>query len=321
MSAPIEANRLVGDERGSCAGALFCRFHNWAYSDRGELIGVPDEDKFFNLDKDDHGLSPVDTDTWEGFVFVHLDPAPAQTLREFLGGLADRLDGCPFHEMKLAQIYRVEERANWKIMLDAQNEIYHLPYQHPFTLGTAFEKNDAGNCQFKEMILYDHHSFWSCDYRSFQKLTPLKIALFFGGDDAGAFRVPNMIGDLDHYLLLSERHSFAVQGRSLDGVHHVHVVAGRGGPDGVGDPDALQCTGDPARAAPAGVLQMRDQGHASGGYGGTPKASMRVLPRACGATSSCRTTNCRSAISTRSWATMPEYGKAGPEREEGMNRR
>ena len=86
-------------------------------------------------------------------------------------------------------------------MLDAQNEVYHLPYQHPFTLGTAFEKNDAGNCQFKEMILYEHHSFWSCDYRSFQKLTPLKAALFFGGDDAGAFRVPNMIGDLDHYLL------------------------------------------------------------------------------------------------------------------------
>ena len=50
-------------------------------------------------------------------------------------------------------------------------------------------------------ILYDYHSFWSVDYRSFQDLTPLKIALFIGDDDAGAFKVPNMIGDLDHYLL------------------------------------------------------------------------------------------------------------------------
>ena len=195
------SNRLVADGRGSCRGALFCRFHNWAYSDTGELVGVPDEENFFGLDKREHGLTPVDTDIWEGFVFVHLDPDPAKTLREFLGGVADRLDGCRFHEMELSQVYTVEERANWKVVLDAQNEVYHLPYQHPLTLGTAFAKNDAGNCRFKDVVLYDYHSFWSCDYRSFQKLTPLKIALFFGDDDAGAFRVPNMTGDLDHYLL------------------------------------------------------------------------------------------------------------------------
>ena len=195
------SNRLVADERGSCGGALFCRFHNWAYSDRGELIGVPDEENFFGLDKREHGLTPVDTDIWEGFIFVHLAPDPAETLREYLGGVANRLDGCRFHEMELSQVYRVEERANWKIVLDAQNEVYHLPYQHRWTLGNAFAKNETGNCRFKEVILFDYHSFWSCDYRSFQDLTPLKIALFFGGDDAGAFRVPNMIGDLDHYLL------------------------------------------------------------------------------------------------------------------------
>ena len=195
------SNRLVADGRGSCRGALFCRFHNWAYNDTGVLVGVPDEENFFGLDKREHGLTPVDTDIWEGFVFVHLAPDPAETLREFLGGVADRLDGCRFHEMELSQVYKVEERANWKVVLDAQNEVYHLPYQHPFTLGTAFATNDAGNCRFKDVILYDYHSFWSCDYRSFQKLTPLKIAIFFGDDDAGAFRVPNMIGDLDHYLL------------------------------------------------------------------------------------------------------------------------
>ena len=195
------SNRLVADERGSCGGALFCRLHNWAYSDTGELVSVPNEENFFGLDRRDHGLTPVDTDIWEGFIFVHLAPDPAETLRNYLGGFADRLDGCPFHEMKLSQVYRVEERANWKIVLDAQNEVYHLPYQHRWTLGQSFAKDDTGNCYFKEIILYDYHSFWSCDYQSFQKLTPLKIALFYGGDTAGAPRVPNMIGDLDHYLL------------------------------------------------------------------------------------------------------------------------
>ena len=195
------SNRLVVDERGSCRGALFCRFHNWAYSDRDELVRVPDEEKFIGLDKRDHGLTPVDIDIWRGFIFVHLAPDPAETLRDYLGGVADRLDGCPFDEMKLSQVYTVEEHANWKVVLDAQNEVYHLPHKHRWTLGDAFAKDDTGNCRFKEVILYDHHSFWSVDYRSFQDLTPLKIALFIGDDDAGAFKVPNMIGELDHYLL------------------------------------------------------------------------------------------------------------------------
>ena len=195
------SNRLVADERGSCGGALFCRLHNWAYSDTGELVAVPNEENFFGLDRRDHGLTPVDTDIWQGFIFVHLAPGPAETLRNYLGGVADRLDGCPFHEMKLSQVYRVEERANWKVVLDAQNEVYHLPYQHRWTLGQSFAKDDTGNCYFKEILLYDYHSFWSCDYQSFQKLTPLKIALFYGGDTAGALHVPDMVGDLDHYLL------------------------------------------------------------------------------------------------------------------------
>ena len=195
------SNRLVADERGSCGGALFCRLHNWAYSDTGDLVSVPNEENFFGLDRRDHGLTPVDTDIWQGFIFVHLAPDPAETLRNYLGGVADRLDSCPFHEMKLSQVYRVEERANWKVVLDAQNEVYHLPYQHRWTLGQSFAKDDTGNCYFKEILLYDYHSFWSCDYQSFQKLTPLKIALFYGGDTAGALHVPDMVGDLDHYLL------------------------------------------------------------------------------------------------------------------------
>ena len=119
------SNRLVADERVSCRGALFRRFYNWAYSDRGELVRVSDEEKFIGLDKRDHGLTPVDIDIWRGFIFVHLTPDPAETLRDYLGGVADRLDGCPFDEMKLSQVYTVEERANWKVVLDAQNEVYH----------------------------------------------------------------------------------------------------------------------------------------------------------------------------------------------------
>ena len=194
-------NRLVHHERGACRRTLRCRFHNWAYDDKGALIHVPDEGNFFDFDKKDHGLTQVSTDIWEGFIFIHLDPEPATTLREYLGGVADRLDGCPFHEMKLFQAYKVEERANWKVVLDAQNELYHLPYQHRSTLGDVFAKDESSQSRFKDFTLYDRHNCWSGQYGQSQKLTPFKIALFLSGDDTPEFHVAHKVGDMDHFNL------------------------------------------------------------------------------------------------------------------------
>ena len=165
-------NTLVLDGRGTCPGSVYCHFHNWVYSDTGELIRVPDEENFFDLDKRDHGLTPVDTDFWEGFVFVHLGAEPAETLREYLGGVADQLDGCPFHEMPLMQTYLVDERANWKVGLDAQNELYHLPFQHRRILGDSFLMNDKGHCRFQDVNLYNYHTVWSCEYDPTHKPGP-----------------------------------------------------------------------------------------------------------------------------------------------------
>lgn len=187
--------------KGSCRGVLHCRFHNWTYSDKGALVHIPDEENFFDLDKRDHGLIPVDIDTWEGFIFIHLDPEPATTLRDYLGGIADRLDGCPFHEMKLLQAYKVEERANWKVMLDAQNELYHLPFQHRRTLGNAFAKNETMKSRFQDVTLYNLHNSWSAEYEKAQTLTPLKVALFLNRDNTQEFHVPQRIGDMNHFNL------------------------------------------------------------------------------------------------------------------------
>ncbi len=194
-------NLLVLDERGSCPGSLYCHFHNWIYSDTGDLIRVPDEENFFDLDKGAHGLTPVTMDTWEGFVFVNLAPEPAETLREYLGGVATQLDGCPFHEMALMQTYKVEERANWKVALDAQNEIYHLPFQHRRIVGESFVMNDRGHCRFQDVNLYNRHSVWSCENNRSRTLTPLESMVFAAGDGAPAVRIPQMIGEFDFFVI------------------------------------------------------------------------------------------------------------------------
>ena len=194
-------NLLALDERGSCPGSLYCHFHNWIYSDTGELIRVPDEENFFDLDKGALGLTPVIMDIWEGFVFVNLAPEPAETLRAYLGGVADQLDGCPFHEMALMQTYKVDERANWKVALDAQNELYHLPFQHRRIVGESFVMNDRGHCRFQDVNLYNRHSVWSCENNRSRTLTPLESMVFADGDGAPAVRIPQMIGEFDFFVI------------------------------------------------------------------------------------------------------------------------
>ncbi|MCY4612558.1 MAG: aromatic ring-hydroxylating dioxygenase subunit alpha [Nitrospira sp.] len=195
------SNKLILDERGTCRGSVHCNFHNWMYNDKGALIHVPDEENFFNFDKREHGLTPVNTDVWAGFIFVHLDPDPAETLRDYLGGVADQLDGCPFHEMKLMWTYKIEVNANWKVIQDGQNELYHLPFLHRQIVRDAFMRNDKGNCRYQAVNLYNYHSVYSIAYQPSQALTPLRIALSADALQTPIFRIPQMIGKLDHYMV------------------------------------------------------------------------------------------------------------------------
>jgi phenylpropionate dioxygenase-like ring-hydroxylating dioxygenase large terminal subunit len=128
-------NKLEWGRRGRCQGGVFtCKFHGWSYTTEGRLVGVPDEANFFDLDKAEHGLTPVATDVWEGFIFVNLDPQPKQTLREYLGGVVDALEGFPFDRLPFGYGYKGELNCNWKISVDSQQEAYHI-YLHRRPLG------------------------------------------------------------------------------------------------------------------------------------------------------------------------------------------
>jgi len=165
------------------------------------MIHVPDEENFFCFDKRGHGLARVHTDIWEGFIFIHLDSYPATTLREYLGGVAYRLDGCPFREMKLFQTYRVEERANWKVVVDAQNEPYHLTHVHAQTVDNVFAKNEVSDSRFKDFTIYGHHNSSSAIYGRSQKLTPSNNALFLSCDDTPEFHIAQGLDGMEHFKL------------------------------------------------------------------------------------------------------------------------
>jgi phenylpropionate dioxygenase-like ring-hydroxylating dioxygenase large terminal subunit len=121
-----------------------CKYHGWRYGLDGSLSFVLQEQEFFGLDKADFGLVPVHCDIWEGFIFIHLAKAPAQSLREFLGPMVTGLDGYPFHLLSERFGHRADIRSNWKIFLDAFQEYYHAPILHSQQQVPALRSSEVG---------------------------------------------------------------------------------------------------------------------------------------------------------------------------------
>jgi phenylpropionate dioxygenase-like ring-hydroxylating dioxygenase large terminal subunit len=122
-------NKVAWHDRGNCE-RFTCTFHGWTYGLDGQLIHVPDEGQFHDLRKGELGLTPVATDTWEGFIFVNLDPKPRQSLAAYLGDFGAGLSGWPFAEKTACFAYRAEVRCNWKVGINAFQEAYHVPFVH-----------------------------------------------------------------------------------------------------------------------------------------------------------------------------------------------
>jgi Rieske 2Fe-2S family protein len=89
--------------------------------------------------------SKAAVDTWAGYVFVHLDPASAPPLSQWLDGFQERIGG--FQPDRLVEVarHRFVLNANWKLFVENHIDIYHLWYLHAESLGA-----------------YDHHrATWS----------------------------------------------------------------------------------------------------------------------------------------------------------------
>ncbi|MFN8037231.1 MAG: aromatic ring-hydroxylating dioxygenase subunit alpha [Acidimicrobiia bacterium] len=117
------------DTKGVCRN-FTCKYHGWRFDLAGELTFVQQEDEFFGLDKADYPLASVQCDTWEGWIFVNLDPSNTTSLHDYMGRIGKNLEGYPFHELTQVHQYRAEVGSNWKLFIDAFTEFYHAPVLH-----------------------------------------------------------------------------------------------------------------------------------------------------------------------------------------------
>jgi phenylpropionate dioxygenase-like ring-hydroxylating dioxygenase large terminal subunit len=121
--------QLVPEQSGK-RSSFTCRYHAWTFGSDGELRSAPDMERFY-VEKKDCGLRKVAVDTCAGLIFLNLDPTPKQSLREYLGAIAEQLETLPVAKATTFSEYVYTIDANWKLNYDNFQENYHLRFIHP----------------------------------------------------------------------------------------------------------------------------------------------------------------------------------------------
>jgi phenylpropionate dioxygenase-like ring-hydroxylating dioxygenase large terminal subunit len=128
-----------------------CRYHAWRYDLAGRLVEVVDPEEFAPMPPE-VCLSNVRVDRWGGFVWVCLDPA-APSLLEYLDPLPTLL--APYHldGMRIRSYLSTVLPANWKVVVDAFNEGYHVQGTHPQILPWT----DDVNLDYEPLGIHSHY--------------------------------------------------------------------------------------------------------------------------------------------------------------------
>jgi len=114
------------------ASQLRCPYHGWTYSLEGELKGTPDFAGVCNFERSANGLVPLETSTWENWVFVRMSNNPSLSLEESLG--AELIS--QIRPLALENLHWLERRhyafdCNWKVFVDNYLDGgYHVPHLH-----------------------------------------------------------------------------------------------------------------------------------------------------------------------------------------------
>lgn len=110
-------------------GRIRCSYHGWCYELDGRVAEIPDRHEFGELPVD-LGLAEVRAECFGGFVFVNMDP-DAEPLVEFLDPIPTILAPYRLEQMRFRSYRTTVLPANWKAVVDAFNEGYHVQGAHP----------------------------------------------------------------------------------------------------------------------------------------------------------------------------------------------
>jgi phenylpropionate dioxygenase-like ring-hydroxylating dioxygenase large terminal subunit len=134
------ARLLAEDEQVCRRTKLSCRYHGWTYGLDGRLLGVPRPEAFPTLDRAAHGLYQLQSAVCHGLVWVVLgsENGPQIGVADYLDGLNDDLAELGIAQQRFFRQNVVRRNANWKLLVDAFVEFYHIKRLHAASIAQYF---------------------------------------------------------------------------------------------------------------------------------------------------------------------------------------
>jgi choline monooxygenase len=134
--------RLVA-ESGPCRiGRIKCPWHGFVYELDGRVESVPLRPTFDPEELVDLRAPAVRSEVWGGLVWLCLDDdGPALT--DFLGEIGTELSTYGLDDFAVSHRKTVQLKANWKLVVDAFNETWHVPFTHKDTLSETVRWRQA----------------------------------------------------------------------------------------------------------------------------------------------------------------------------------
>ncbi|MBI1401936.1 MAG: Rieske 2Fe-2S domain-containing protein [Porphyrobacter sp.] len=128
--------RLVEGSEVQCAKRLVCPYHAWTYRLDGGLMALPRPETFPGLDKGDYGLVELPSIEAGGLIWFApqegADFTHARNLGEDFAAF-----GLPDAHLFRRKLHSV--KGNWKLIMDAFLESYHVTRLHAATIGPFFK--------------------------------------------------------------------------------------------------------------------------------------------------------------------------------------
>jgi len=127
--------RLIDSYEPVPAKRIICPYHAWAYKPDGELTGMPRADCFPDFDRESHGLREFRSLEAGGLIWFAKDRNADFSDAE---ALAPDLEAFGLGEHYLYDRRTHDVAANWKLIIDAFLESYHVQRLHAQTIAAFF---------------------------------------------------------------------------------------------------------------------------------------------------------------------------------------
>lgn len=136
--------RLVNCDGVARAPSLVCPYHSWTYDLDGRLKHAPLAESFSADALATRNLVEFPSEVRHGFIWTRLDGA-AFDLEAHLSGIGADLDAFGAENSVLFRQTRSVKKTNWKLIVDAFQDGYHVVRLHRHSVGPFFLDGRAVN--------------------------------------------------------------------------------------------------------------------------------------------------------------------------------